>query len=78
MDTIKTSIQSELAFQNEEDRRYFSNTYNRNDESQKIAHKLRKVPNIYCAQKYRNLLVINLLNAISSEPDQKYLTSGTQ
>ena len=77
-DIIETAIQYAVAFQNEEDRRAFYKTYNGNDESQRIAHNHRKVPTFYCAPKYRNLLAINLLSAFSSDPDQKYLTAGTQ
>ena len=77
-DTINTAIRSEVAFQNEEDRRSFYKTYNGNNKSQRIEHNHRKAPTIYCAPKYRNLLAINLLSAFSSDPDQKYLTSGTQ
>ena len=74
----KTAIHSEVAFHNEEDRRAFYNIYNRNDEYQRIAHNHRKLTTICCAPKYRNLLVINLLSAFSSDPDQKYVTAGTQ
>ena len=44
--TIKTAIQSELVFQNEEDGIAFYKTYKVNDESQMIAHNHRKVPTI--------------------------------
>ena len=71
-DTIKTAIQSELAFHNGEDRGSLYKTYKRNNESQRIAHNHRKVPTIYCAPKYRDLLAINILSAFSSYPDQKF------
>ena len=64
-DTIKKFIQSEVAFYNEGDRRAFYKTYNLNDESHRISHNQRKLPTIYCAPKYRNLLAINLLSAFS-------------
>ena len=75
--TIKSAIQSEVDFKNEEDRRSFYKTYNGNNESQRISHNHRKLPTIYCAPKYRNLIAINLPSAFSSDPDQKYLTVGT-
>ena len=75
---IKTVIQSEVSFQNEEDRRALYKTYNGNDECQRISHNHRKVPTIYCAPKYRNLLATNLLRAFSLDPDQEYPTAGTQ
>ena len=61
VDTIETSIRSKVAFQNEEDRKTFYNIYDRNDDSQRISHNLRKVTTIYCGPKYRNLLAIYLL-----------------
>ena len=76
--TIETAINSKVAFQNEDYRRAFYKTYKRDYETQRISHNHRKVPNIYCAPKYRNLLAINLLSAFSSDPDKKYLTAGTQ
>ena len=45
-DTIETAIQYAVAFQNEEDRRAFYNTYNGNDDSQRISHNHIKVPTI--------------------------------
>ena len=75
--TIETSIRSKLAFQNEEDRRTFYRIYDRNDESQRIAHNIRKVTTIYCAPKYRNLLAIHLLSTFSLDLDTKYLIEGT-
>ena len=77
-DPIETAIQYKVAFQNEEDRRDFYNTYNGKNESQRIVHNQRKVPNIYFAPKNRNLLAINLLRAFSLDPDQEYPTAGTQ
>ena len=50
-DTIKTAIQSEVAFHNEEDRRAFYKTYNGNNESHRISHNHRKLSTIYCAPK---------------------------
>ena len=76
-DTIKTDIQSKSAFHNEEDKRAFYKTYKGNDKSQRISHNHRKLPTIYCAPKYSNLLVIKLLSAFSSYPEQKNLTAGT-
>ena len=50
-DTIKKSIQYEVAFHNEEYGRAFYNTYNGNDESHMITNNHRKVSTIYCAPK---------------------------
>ena len=44
--TIKTCIQSKVALQNEEEIRAFYNTYNGNDDSQRISHNHIKVPTI--------------------------------
>ena len=33
---------------------------------------------MYCAPIFRNTLAIQLLSAFSSDPEHKYLTSGTQ
>ena len=74
----ETAIQSEVDFQNEEDRKGFYKSYNGYDESQQIAPNHKKVPTIYRAPKYRNLLPIHLLRAFPPDPDIKYPTTGTQ
>ena len=63
--TIKTAIQSKVAFKNEEYRKSFYKSCNENDEYQRIYHNHRKVTTIYCAPKYRNLLSIHLLSTFS-------------
>ena len=67
----ETAIQSEVDFQNEEDRKGFYKSYNGYDESQQIASNHMKVPTIYRAPKYRNLLAIHLLRAFPSDHDLK-------
>ena len=69
-------MQLEAALQTDSEQKLFYINYNKNNESEQTSLINRKVPTIYCTPKYRNLLVVHLLSALSVEPDAKYLTSG--
>ena len=62
---IKTANQSEVDYHNKEDRKSFYKRYDGYEKPQIISHKHRKVPTIYCAPKYRNLLALRILSTFS-------------
>ena len=61
--TLEASMRSKVAFHNEEDRKCFYTSYEKNDDSRLIAYNHNKVTTIYCELKYRNLLDIHFLSA---------------
>ena len=73
---IEVAIQSEVAFLTNEDRNDFYTSQYMYDEEQIIAHNHRKFPTVYCAPKFRNILAIHILSALSFDPELKSLTSG--
>ena len=75
---IEVAVKQEAAFQTDSERKLFYITYNKNNESERTSLNNRKVPNIYCPPKYRNLLAMHLISSLSAETDTKYLTYGFQ
>ena len=75
---IKVAIQLEIEFITNKDRRGLYKSYERQYEYQNTSHNHMKVITVYCDLRFLNILDINLLIDFSSDPDQKYLTSGTQ
>ena len=75
---IEFSIQSEVSFLTNEDVKGFYKAYDRYDKYQRISHNHIKLLTVYCAPRFRNIMLIHLLGAFSSDPDPKYITSGTQ
>ena len=49
-----------------------------NDEKENISLNNSRLPTIYCHPRYYNIIAVNLLNSLSTEPDEKYLTAGFQ
>ena len=74
----KLAVQLEADFQTDTERKLFYSNYNRKDEEEHISLNHQKVPTIYCPPKFRNMLAVHLLSALSSEPYAKYLTTGFQ
>ena len=56
----------------------FFTSYKREYEEEKINFNHWKIPTVYCPSKYKNLLAIHLLSAISSNPQAKYHTYRCQ
>ena len=75
---LEIDVQSEAAFQTEIERKLFYKNHKRHDEEECSSLNHRKVPTIYCAPKYHNILAVHLLSNISSDPDSKYPTVGCQ
>ena len=71
-------IQLEVVFLTNEDRKGLYKSYDRKYVEQRVVHNHSKVPTLYCSIIFRNILMIHLLIAFYSNPDPKYLTSGTQ
>ena len=75
---IEVTTQSEVAFTINEYRKEFYASYDKHDKEKRISHNHSKVPTVYCASKFRNILDIHLLIAFSSDHELKYITSGIQ
>ena len=75
---IEVTTQSEVAFTINEYRKEFYASYDKHDKEKRIFHNHSKVPTVYCASKFRNILDIHLLIAFSSDTKLKYITAGTQ
>ena len=75
---IETTIHSEVSFQTIEDRKIFYNSYRKHVKYQRTSHNHIKVPTVYFAPIFFNILIIHLLSAFSFDPDPKYITSGMQ
>ena len=73
---IGTYIYPKAAPQSETERKLLYKNINKYDEDELSSHNHRKVTTIYCYPRFFNLLDIYLLNALSSDPNPKYLTSG--
>ena len=59
-------------------RKMFYKNYNKHDEYHRIDNSHRKVPTIYYAPIFFNLLAIHLISAIYYNHKIKYLNSGSQ
>ena len=75
---IDILVQLEAAFHTDSEQEIFYKNYNNHDKEEHTALNHRKVPTTYCHPKYRNLLAVHLLSALSEDSDVKWLTSGYQ
>ena len=71
---IKIANQFDPAFYIDIKRKAFYTSSNIDDEHEKINCNNHKIPTVYCAPRYRNLLSIHMISALSSKIQAKYRT----